>query len=121
MTLEARELRVLVADDDPSLRLALTLSLERRGHTVQGAETTDLARALIRAQAPHVVLIDAGMPRSGVELWMELDEGGGEGPVALLLTGDVYALGALARHPRVIEKPFGFAALIERIEALAAW
>ncbi len=113
-------LHVLVADDDPSLRLALTLTFERRGHRVRSAADTDSARELLRATPPDVVLVDAGMPRSGVAFWRECQEDPGPLPVALLLTGDVNALGELARHPQVVEKPFGFGALVERVETMVA-
>ncbi|MEQ9569001.1 MAG: hypothetical protein RLN75_02330 [Longimicrobiales bacterium] len=114
-----RVLRVLVADDDPSLRLALTLTLERRGHVVVGESHTDAARAHLGAEPPDVALVDAGMPRDGVGFWRECDEGGRLAGGALLLTGDLGALGELADHPRVVGKPFDFRALVERVERMA--
>jgi DNA-binding response OmpR family regulator len=119
MTSDGSALRVLVADDDPSLRLALTLWIQRRGHRAFGAADTDAARTLLRDEEPDVVLVDAGMPRDGVAFWREC---AGEGPPragALLLTGDVPGLGELSRDPRVVGKPFDFPALLDRIEAMA--
>lgn len=113
-----RALRVLVADDDPSLRLALTMILERRGHAVVAAADTDAARAHLDTDHPDVALVDAGMPRNGVAFWRECDEGGRIPAGALLLTGDVGALGELAHHPRVLEKPFDFPGLVERVERM---
>ena len=119
MTSDGAVLRVLVADDDPSLRLALTLWIQRRGHEVLAAADTDTARALLVDEAPDVALVDAGMPRDGVAFWRECE---GDGPPrggALLLTGDVPSLGELSRHPRVVGKPFDVPALLDRIEAMA--
>lgn len=113
-------LRVLVADDDPSMRLALTLVFQRRGHRVMQAADTDRAHELLRDEAPDVALVDAGMPRDGVAFWRACDERGGPRAGALLLTGDVWGLGDLAHHPRVVEKPFDFAALVDRVERMAA-
>lgn len=119
-TANPRPLHVLVADDDPSLRLALTLTFERRGHRVDAVADTDAARVLLARARPDVALVDAGMPRDGVALWRELANGPGALGAALLLTGDPGALGDLARHPRVVGKPFGFRALVERVEAMVA-
>ena len=119
MTSDGPALRVLVADDDPSLRLALTLWIQRRGHRVFGASDTETARELLRDERPDVVLVDAGMPRDGVAFWRECEGDGVLRGGALLLTGDVPSLGELARHPRVVGKPFDFPALLDRIEAMA--
>lgn len=114
------QIRVLVADDDPSLRLALTMVFQRAGHDVVAAEHTDAAREIVAADRADVALIDAGMPRDGVAFWKECREGDNALAGALLVTGDVWALGELARHPMVLEKPFDFRALVERVERLAA-
>ena len=111
---------ILVADDDPSLRLALTLTFERRGHRVLAAADTDSARELLVEQRPDAALIDAGMPRDGVALWRECHDGPDPLTAALLLTGDVGALGELAYHPQVLAKPFAFGALVQRVEAQVA-
>jgi DNA-binding response OmpR family regulator len=54
--------RVLVADDDPSVRKALRVALSVAGHEVVLAE--DGARALIAAHehVPDVILLDLVMP-----------------------------------------------------------
>jgi DNA-binding response OmpR family regulator len=118
MTPDGPILRVLVADDDPSMRLVLTMAFERRGHVVTTADDTDVARRILAEDAPDVALIDAGMPRSGTSLWRECLETGQPHGGALLLTGDVYALGDLAHHPAVLAKPFDFGALIARVEQM---
>jgi DNA-binding response OmpR family regulator len=119
MPADAPSLRVLVADDDPSLRLVLTLWIQRRGHQAFPAADTDSARTLLRDEAPDIVLVDAGMPRDGVAFWRECDEDECVTGKALLLTGDVPSLGELAEHPRVVGKPFDFTALLDRIESMA--
>ena len=118
MTSEGRILRVLVADDDPSMRLVLTMAFERRGHVVAVAEDTDVARRILVEESPDVALIDAGMPRGGTAFWSECLETGCPRGGALLLTGDVYALGPLALHPAVLAKPFDFGELVARVERM---
>lgn len=115
----AGAIRILVADDDPSLRLALTMVFERRGHAVIAAGDTDAARRVLAAEGADVALIDAGMPRDGVSFWRECGAAGSSLSGALLITGDIWALGDLADHPMVWEKPFDFQALVARVEELA--
>jgi two-component system cell cycle response regulator CpdR len=118
MTTGLKILRVLVADDDPSMRLVLTMAFERRGHAVEVAANTDVARRMLREGSLDVALIDAGMPRGGTSFWRECMETSRPPGGALLLTGDVNALGELARHPSVLAKPFDFGELIERVERM---
>lgn len=118
MRSEGQILHVLVADDDPSMRLVLTMAFQRRGHVVRVAEDTDAARALIDQGGLDVALIDAGMPRNGTTLWSDCRANGDPPGGALLLTGDVYALGDLADHPDVLAKPFDFGELVARVERM---
>jgi len=118
MNEEGQILHVLVADDDPSMRLVLTMAFERRGHVVTAAADTDVARRILAEESPDVALIDAGMPSSGTSFWHECLETGQPHGGALLLTGDVYALGALADHPAVLAKPFNFGELVARVERM---
>ena len=54
--------RVLVVDDDASIRQFLRLALSERGYEVVTAENGVAALAAIDAGAPHVVLLDMRMP-----------------------------------------------------------
>jgi DNA-binding NtrC family response regulator len=60
---EARS--VLVVDDEPSMRLALTESLRRNGYVVVQAANGQEAIERIAASKPWLVLTDLKMPRSG--------------------------------------------------------
>ena len=109
-------MRLLVADDDPSLRLALRLVLEDAGHEVVEADSVHEARAILDAGELDFALIDAGMSQEGVGLWDELERDARFRGRALLLTGDLMTLGMLQEHERVVGKPFDFAWLLSRIE-----
>lgn len=53
---------VLIADDDPSIRLVLRHSMEQNGyHVVEAANGLEVIQAAIR-QAPDLILMDAVMP-----------------------------------------------------------
>jgi len=69
--------RVLVVDDEPSVRDVLSRFLSERGYLVDAAEDGQEALALIRTDAPDIILLDLKMPRlGGIELLRILrDEG----------------------------------------------
>ena len=52
---------VLVADDDPALRVLAQTALEEDGHTVAVAEDGEEACRVFADQAPDLVLLDVGM------------------------------------------------------------
>jgi serine/threonine protein kinase len=54
--------RLLVVDDDPALRGALRLTLEREGYTVRTAANGREALAEVRARPPDIILLDLVMP-----------------------------------------------------------
>lgn len=111
-------MRLLVADDDPSLRTALRMVLEDAGHVVVEASTTQAAREALTGSDFDLVLIDAGMDGLGVSLWGELSGLPDYHGRTLLVTGDLGALGPLGSHEAVLGKPFDFDGLVDRIEAV---
>lgn len=66
--------RVLIVDDEPSVRMVARLMLERTGHAVE--EAGDAAGAVSRIESgplPAVVLLDVTLPdRPGTDLVSEL-------------------------------------------------
>lgn len=60
---------VLIADDEPSLRLLVSATIESEELVVLEAEDGDEAWALLREHRPHLALLDVQMPgRTGLEL-----------------------------------------------------
>lgn len=53
---------VLIVDDDPGIRDMLHDYLTEHGYQVRTAVDGHTARALLREQVPHVVLLDVGLP-----------------------------------------------------------
>ncbi len=80
-------IRVLVVDDEPSLRGLLQDALGNRGFTVSTAADGQEGLDLLRAQAFDVVLLDLRMPRlNGLGLLRKMKEEEME-PEVLILTG----------------------------------
>jgi len=57
--------RILVADDDPDIRILVHEALSQDGHIVSQASTGQEALALIDAQAPDLLVLDLIMPKQG--------------------------------------------------------
>ena len=53
---------VLVVDDDPTVRELLDDYLTDNGYRVLGAGNGPQARAILEEQAPHLVILDVGLP-----------------------------------------------------------
>ncbi len=64
---------ILIAEDDPRVREALSALLERLGHTVIAVPDGDLALEAVSLRTPDLVLSDIRMPAmSGLELCRRL-------------------------------------------------
>jgi DNA-binding NarL/FixJ family response regulator len=107
--MEARKLRVLLADDEADVRHLLRLNLELDGRfeivgeAANGAEAVDLARQL----QPDAVVLDILMPvMGGVDALPLIREVAPAAPVVVLsawpesMLADMRALGAAAYHQK---------------------
>ncbi|MDJ0687402.1 MAG: response regulator transcription factor [Xenococcaceae cyanobacterium MO_188.B32] len=62
-------LLILIAEDDPGIRLALNDYLEMSGYTVLTAENGDRAMSMLETYHPHLLISDIRMPgKDGYEL-----------------------------------------------------
>ena len=60
---------VLIADDEANIVVSLEFLMKREGHRVTVARDGEAALAAIRAERPHLVLLDVMMPgKSGFEV-----------------------------------------------------
>ena len=114
--------RLLIVDDDPSLRRFLRTELELEGYRCQEAATGQQALELIRAEPWDLLVLDWTLPDfSGVEICRRLRASHNTTPV-LMLTGvdgiedRVKALDAGADDYLV--KPFSIEELLARLRAL---
>ena len=60
--------RILVVDDDSSLRRVMKMQLEEAGYQVSLAQDGDEAWNILKETEPHLVITDLRMPTSGLEL-----------------------------------------------------
>jgi DNA-binding response OmpR family regulator len=101
------EMRVLVVDDDPSLRLLCRVNLELDGYGVCEAATLDAARSEIGRGGVGVVLLDVHVgAASGIDLLDELKRDFAELPVVLLTGESGLPPEARGRADHVLAKPF---------------
>jgi two-component system nitrogen regulation response regulator GlnG len=79
--------RILIADDEPSIRFVLREALEGAGHEVVEAADGNAARDALAAQVFDLALLDIRMPGpSGLELLDSLRGRGAEAPPVVIMT-----------------------------------
>jgi two-component system KDP operon response regulator KdpE len=113
--------RILVVDDEPQIRRALSLSLGGHGYTVELAESGEQALVALASKPPDAVVLDLMMPGTdGLEVLRQTREFS-EVPVIVLSargqeSDKVRALDLGADD--YLTKPFGTDELLARIRAL---
>ncbi len=117
-----RKLRILVVDDEESIRLAMRIVLERRGHEVVLAADVAEGRAKAAADVIDVALVDLRLPGNGLTLLQELERQPGLAGKTVLVTGSQDLLMDEQGNyvwPRFLTKPFDYDALVALVEQLA--
>ena len=112
--------RILIVEDDPSIRFMLRLILERAGHEVLEAQHGAAALVTLEGELPDLVLTDLMMPvMGGSELIQHLraDPRTAELPV-LVVSCNPDAIDPLTRADAVIAKPFLPANLLATVASL---
>jgi two-component system KDP operon response regulator KdpE len=114
--------RVLVVDDDASIRKTLALNLRARGYLADTADTGETALQLAASHLPDVVVLDLGLPGmdgldviSGIRGWSSV-------PIVVLSGRDTENMKVKALDlgaDDYLTKPFGMDELFARIRAAA--
>ncbi len=113
--------RILVVDDEPQIHTFIRISLTTEGFTYLGAESIASAQKQIMEQAPHVIVLDLGLPDGdGLTLLQQVRQQA-KTPVLILTARDqeetkIQILEAGAND--YLSKPFGIRELIARIKVL---
>uniref|UniRef100_A0AAU2JYY1 Response regulator transcription factor n=1 Tax=Streptomyces sp. NBC_00049 TaxID=2903617 RepID=A0AAU2JYY1_9ACTN len=113
--------RVLLIEDDPSIREGVALGLRRRGHEVRPAETGEDGLALMGSFRPELVLLDLMLPGiNGVQVCHRIRETSEVPIIMLTARGDDFdiVIGLEAGADDYIVKPARTEVIEARIKAV---
>jgi len=113
--------RILVVDDEPQIRRALTLNLKARGYDLVEAASGDRALQAAATENPDLILLDLGLPGMGGIDVIHGVRGWSAVPIIVLTVRDderskVAALDAGADD--YVTKPFAINELLARVRAV---
>lgn len=115
-------MRILVVDDDQSVRDSLRRSLNFNGYEVDVAADGGRALERVAAARPDAVVLDLLMPHvDGLETCRALRESGDDVPILVLTARDAVAdrvAGLDAGADDYLPKPFALEELLARLRAL---
>jgi DNA-binding response OmpR family regulator len=122
MTTAAARRKILVVEDDRTLRQALTFNLAREGYEAVTAADGENAMAIARGQRLDLILLDVMLPgMSGVEVLRTLRREGVDTPVIILSAkGEEIdrVVGLKVGADDYVAKPFSRPELLARVEAV---
>ncbi|WP_348621961.1 response regulator transcription factor [Paenibacillus polymyxa] len=113
--------KILIADDEPSIRNALAYALKREGFLVETAVDGEDALEKVRLFHPDVLILDVMMPKlGGYEVCRRLESRKGIGILLLTAKNDIVdkVLGLELGADDFMSKPFDLRELLARIKAL---
>ena len=115
-------MRILVVDDDRSVRESLRRSLQFNGYDVDMASDGAEALALVHSINPDVIIMDVMMPRlGGLDATRALRSAGNDVPILVLTARDAISdrvEGLDAGADDYLAKPFALDELLARLRAL---
>ena len=114
--------KILIAEDDPNIRIGLSATLESEGYGVTAAVDGAQALRLFQQEKFDLVVLDVMMPKaSGYDVCRELRAKGARVPVLFLTAkGEEVdkVVGLKLGADDYVTKPFGVRELLARVEAL---
>jgi two-component system, OmpR family, response regulator MprA len=115
-------MRILVVDDDRSVRESLRRSLAFNGYQVELANDGHAALDAVSTQRPDAMVLDVMMPRlDGLEVCRRLRGSGDDLPILVLTARDAVSdrvAGLDAGADDYLPKPFALEELLARLRAL---
>lgn len=113
--------RVLVVDDEESIRSAITYALKREGFEVDTAADGEEALQKVASFRPDMLVLDVMMPRlGGYEVCRRLEDVKGLGILLLTAKNDIVdkVLGLELGADDFMSKPFDIRELVARIKSI---
>ena len=111
--------RILLIDDDDSVRTMLRLTLAHFGHTVIEARNGKEGLELFQDANADLLITDIVMPeKEGLEVLMELRKQHPPVKIIAISGGDYLHMAKLMGAAKVLAKPFSTNLLIEAIDEL---
>ncbi len=126
MSDEQRQPVILVAEDEPTILLAVREFLESRGYGVRTANDGTAALATAREEKPDLLVLDVSMPRlSGLDVALNLRFVHGRSDLPILIITGRNDLATRRRSlqagaDRIILKPFDLSTLEREVKGLLA-
>jgi len=118
---EADQTTILVADDEPAIRLLCRVNLEFEGYRVLEAGTLEAARSELARENVDVMLIDVRFgEHDGRDLVREIRSQGRPLPIALLTGSVTLRADERGGADELIEKPFALETLLDAVRRLEA-
>ena len=115
-------MKILIAEDDPHIRLGVVDALTGEGYAVTECSDGAQALPLIRQTAPDLVILDVMLPRkSGFDICRELRAAKNNVPVLMLTAKSQEVdkvIGLELGADDYVTKPFGLRELLARVQAL---
>jgi two-component system, OmpR family, response regulator MprA len=115
-------MRILVVDDDRSVRESLRRSLAFNGYQVELASDGQAALDAVLSERPDAMVLDVMMPRlDGLEVCRRMRAAGDELPILVLTARDAVSdrvAGLDAGADDYLPKPFALEELLARLRAL---
>src|SRR3984885_5090055 len=122
MTTTARNQRILVVDDEPSIVDSVATSLRYEGFDVEQATNGRSALAAAQERTPDLIVLDVMLPDlDGLEVTRRLRNDGLRVPVLFLTARDALedkVAGLTVGGDDYVTKPFALAEVIARARAL---
>ena len=110
--------RILLVDDDPSIRTVVSLMLQRAGHCVTVASNGKESVALAEDQAPELVLSDLCMPEITGDEVLRAIKRIAPCAICILMTGDADQSTEFPDlDAQFLKKPFSMVTLIQTVES----
>lgn len=113
--------KVLVVEDDSTVRAIVRMALEKAGYAVTEVNSCDAARRELKESRPEAIVVDVGLPDgNGLDIVRDLRPQAHGGPAVVVLSGFRQEANVLAAFDAgaddFMTKPFSPHELVARVK-----